>query len=72
MALIIDVLVAEREKQGLTMKELAKRIHCRTDLVTQMEAQGDNIKVKNIRKYAKALGLDIIIYAVKEDNFYDK
>lgn len=66
--MIIDVLIAERKLQGLTMKQLAREIHCRTDLVTQMEAQGDNIKVKNLRKYAKGLGLAIIIYAVK-DNF---
>lgn len=49
----------ERERQGLTQVEIAKRIGCRSDNISHFE-NGDNTfgngSIKTVFKYSKALG----------------
>jgi transcriptional regulator with XRE-family HTH domain len=57
---LIDRIVLERESQGLSQKEVAKRLRCHQSWVSKFEARkDDDIRIGDLRRYASVLGLEV-------------
>lgn len=55
---LIESLIAERMKQGLTMRELADRLGVVHTFVSKIEKRERNLSVLEFIQYATALNLD--------------
>lgn len=55
---LIESLIAERMKQGLTMRELADRLGVVHTFVSKIEKRERNLSVQEFVQYATALNLD--------------
>ena len=68
---ISHYLSALRCKHGLSEKEMADKLGCDEDTVSEIENSYDrNLRLKDISKYVKAFGINIIINC-SEDNEYN-
>jgi len=66
-------LFALRCKNGLTQKELAQKIGCTQGSISKVEsADDDELSVKDLRNYAKALGFELEIgFRTKNTRYVD-
>lgn len=62
-ARLLEALIAERKAQGLTQKELAKRMDVRNvSFIQKIEYNIDrDIKLSTIERYAAALGVRVVM-----------
>jgi transcriptional regulator with XRE-family HTH domain len=65
---IVDLLVAERTRQGLSQAEIARRMGAATSWVQHIEYNKQSGRqVSALQRYADALNLDLEVSIVRED-----
>lgn len=53
------MIASAREKAGLTQEQLARKVHTTKSAICRWERQASNIRVGNLQRIAKALGLHL-------------
>lgn len=56
---IIKLLIAERQRQGLSQREVADRIGCHVTFVQRIESNQGDRQVSGFDRYAAALGISL-------------
>lgn len=60
-SLIIDSLIAQRHKQGMTQKELAKASSLTQSVIARLESKKVTPQLDTLLKVASALGCEIAV-----------
>lgn len=55
--LIVDALIREREAQGLSQREVGRRMGCNQSTVSQMEAGQHDPRLSTLQRYARAVNV---------------
>lgn len=63
---LVEALVAERKRQGLTQKTVAERMGAHSHFVQLFEYQKREPKISTFERYAAALGQKIQVTLTKE------
>jgi ribosome-binding protein aMBF1 (putative translation factor) len=58
---LMDQLVAAREKQGLSQKEMGERMGISQSAVAQFELSSANPTISSIVRYANELGVELVL-----------
>lgn len=58
---LMDQLVAAREKQGLSQKEMGERMGISQSAVAQFELSSANPTISSIVRYANQLGIELVL-----------
>jgi transcriptional regulator with XRE-family HTH domain len=58
---LMDQLVAAREKQGLSQKEMGERMGISQSAVAQFELSSANPTISSIVRYANELGIELVL-----------
>lgn len=63
--LLFDVMLAARQKSGLTQEEIAKRMGTKKSAIARLEASGGKEKhspsISTLRKYAEAVNCHLVV-----------
>lgn len=58
---IIDLLIEQRHKQGMTQKDLAKAAHLTQSVIARLEGKKAVPQLDTLLKVAAALGCDLAV-----------
>lgn len=62
---ILESLTAIRIRNGLTVREVARRMHCTSPSISQLELghrRGRTVTLERLLRYAAAIGAEIHVY----------
>jgi len=60
---IMKSLVKARKAQGITQREVAKRMHRSASVVSRMERTDDQfLRILDIRAYGEAVGMRLLVF----------
>ena len=62
---IVEALVAERKRQGLTQKDVAERMGSYVSFVQVFEYNKRDIRISSVERYASALGVRLGVSIVQ-------
>ncbi len=63
-SLIIDKLIEQRHKKGMTQKELAKATCLTQSVIARLESKKNTPQLNTLLKVASALGCDIAVVPI--------
>jgi transcriptional regulator with XRE-family HTH domain len=58
---ISELIKSEREKRGMTQKELGKAIGVNATQVSRIEINSESVTMKTLKKYLDFFGLEIMV-----------
>jgi ribosome-binding protein aMBF1 (putative translation factor) len=64
---IIGILTAERNRQGLSQRDVAARMDCHVSFVQKIEHAVGDRQVSGYQRYADALGIKLRVEVVRPD-----